>query len=102
MAADFEVSGVRYDLLQSIGSPRVGETNFWNWFEGVASNKERNRITNYQDPVPHVQFRLNLSFLEAVSYTSIKRYIIRETTIRCVLLSMVKTLHVLMDNHGHY
>jgi hypothetical protein len=38
MAADLFSSGTRIDLLQTIGSPRVGDTNFWNWFEGSVMN----------------------------------------------------------------
>lgn len=37
------------------GSPRVGDADYWNWFESrITIKADHYRIVHEKDPVPHV------------------------------------------------
>ena len=50
-AMDLQNSGVGNVKLVNFGSPRVGDTNFANWYSDNMAY--RNRITHHKDMVPH-------------------------------------------------
>jgi predicted lipase len=47
--------GIKVDMFHNLGSPRVGDAKFHEWFMR-AYGKYVSRITHYKDPVPHLPF----------------------------------------------
>jgi predicted lipase len=48
------VSGVKVTLMETYGSPRVGNKEFSAWFQGIYPNVLKPRITHGKDPVVHL------------------------------------------------
>lgn len=47
--------GIKVDLFYNLGSPRVGDAKFHEWFTRVYG-KFVGRIVHWKDPVPHLPF----------------------------------------------
>ncbi len=45
--------GIKADLFYNLGSPRVGDAKFHDWFTRTYG-RFVGRITHHQDPVPHL------------------------------------------------
>ena len=45
--------GVRVDDIYTLGSPRVGDTKFHQWFTRMMDGRFVSRITHNKDSVPH-------------------------------------------------
>jgi len=47
-------AGYKINLLETYGSPRVGDKAFSNWFQQIFPNTLKPRVTHGKDPVPHL------------------------------------------------
>lgn len=46
--------GYKIDLLETYGSPRVGDRAFSNWYQTIFPSVIKPRVTHGKDPVPHL------------------------------------------------
>ena len=56
--ADLIHNGIHVDQYYSLGSPRVGDKKFEEWFTKIWGNRFKARITHHRDPVPHLPYEL--------------------------------------------
>lgn len=56
--ADLIHSGFHVDQYYSLGSPRVGDKKFYEWFNRVWGHGFKARVTHHRDPVPHLPYVL--------------------------------------------
>ena len=88
--SDLHASFIPVNLFLTQGSPRVGDADFYKWFESKKNTMVSYRLTHKKDPIPHVNKNLKIKYLKSIfSYLSNFRaftILIRKFTIQTILI----------------